>query len=68
VEFLDPGDMKVITALIVIIALTAPKMIEHSKEKKRKARRRQEKLNMLQASSQGKGDSYVAVKSDSQDF
>ena len=27
-DFLDPGDMKLITALIVIIALTAPKIIE----------------------------------------
>jgi putative ABC transport system permease protein len=68
VEFLDPGDMKVITALIVIIALTAPKLIDHSKEKKRKAKRRQEKRNMIQATAAGKGESYAEIKSDSQDF
>lgn len=32
-EFMSPGDMKLITAIIVIIALTAPKIIDASKEK-----------------------------------
>jgi putative ABC transport system permease protein len=68
VDFLDPGDMKVITALIVIIALTAPKLFEQSKEKKRKARRRQEMLNTLKGSADGKGGSYAAFESDSQDL
>ncbi|MEH6994956.1 ABC transporter permease [Neobacillus drentensis] len=68
VEFLDPGDMKVITALIVIIALTAPKLFEHSKEKKRKAKRRQEMQNMIQASAGGKGEGYAGFESDTQDF
>lgn len=39
VEFLEPGDMKLITAAIVILALVLPKIIEASKEKKRKAKR-----------------------------
>ncbi|MGX6444165.1 ABC transporter permease [Neobacillus sp. K501] len=65
VDFLDPGDMKLITALIVIIALTMPKIIDHYKEKKRKAKRRLEKLNVLQTSGRGKEDTHAAIKSDS---
>ncbi|MEH7255164.1 ABC transporter permease, partial [Neobacillus niacini] len=68
VEFLNPGDMKVITALIVIIALTAPKLVEQTKEKKRKARKRQEMLYMLKGSAEGKGEGYAAIESDTQDF
>jgi putative tryptophan/tyrosine transport system permease protein len=64
-DFLEPGDMKLITALIVILALTAPKMIERSKDKKRKARRKAERLNFLQASVDRKGENHAAVKSDS---
>jgi putative ABC transport system permease protein len=55
VEFLDPGDMKFITATIVLIALIAPKMIAKSKEKKRKARKRSETMKMAQASVVRKG-------------
>jgi putative tryptophan/tyrosine transport system permease protein len=65
VDFLDPGDMKLITALIVILALTTPKIIEGSKERKRKARRRLERTNMMQTSGQGKGDQHVTIKSNS---
>jgi putative tryptophan/tyrosine transport system permease protein len=57
IEFLDPGDMKLITAVIVIFALTTPKVIERYKEKKRKARRRVEKL-------QREGGRYASIKSD----
>jgi putative tryptophan/tyrosine transport system permease protein len=64
-DFLEPGDMKLITAIIVILALTAPKMIERSKDKKRKARRKAERLNFLQASVDRKGENHAAVKSDS---
>lgn len=39
VEFLDTGDMKLITAFIVILALVVPQMLEKQKEKKRKAKR-----------------------------
>jgi putative ABC transport system permease protein len=62
VDFLDPGDMKLITALIVIIALTAPKIIEGTKEKKRKARRKSERRNIIQASAQSKGDNHATLK------
>ncbi|MEH7120225.1 ABC transporter permease [Neobacillus vireti] len=64
-EFMSPGDMKLITAIIVIIALTAPKIIDASKEKKRKARRKAERINLIQASAEGKGDNHAALKSDS---
>ncbi|WP_108306101.1 ABC transporter permease [Metalysinibacillus jejuensis] len=37
--FLDSGDMKLITAVIVIIALILPQMIDKYKERKRKAKR-----------------------------
>lgn len=65
VEFLQPGDMKLITAVIVIIALTTPKLLERSREKKRKARRKEEKLKFLQAAARGEGEQHASVKSDS---
>lgn len=40
VEFLKTGDMKLITALLVIIALVAPKLWKTHKEKKRRLRKR----------------------------
>lgn len=43
VKFLDTGDMKLITASLVIVALIAPKIIQVSQEK----RRRQAKRNAL---------------------
>lgn len=49
VDFLKPGDMKLITAIIVIMALIAPKMIDSYKEKKRKIKRRQDMLTMMAA-------------------
>ena len=39
VEFLETGDMKLITAIIVIIALIVPKMNDSRKEKQRKKKR-----------------------------
>lgn len=65
VEFLEPGDMKLITAIIVILALTAPKMIESYKEKKRKVKRQLENMQMAAVPSKGKGDAGAALKSDS---
>ena len=44
VDFLDTGDMKLITAVIVIIALILPQFIEKRREKNRKAKRRAERL------------------------
>ncbi|SET50284.1 putative ABC transport system permease protein [Oceanobacillus limi] len=42
VDFLESGDMKLITAILVIIALIAPKMIQARKEQKRRLRKRAE--------------------------
>lgn len=49
IKFLDTGDMKLITATIVIIALILPQVIEKRREKKRKARHRQERLLMKES-------------------
>lgn len=43
VDFLDTGDMKLITACIVILALVIPQMLDKQKEKKRKAKRMAER-------------------------
>lgn len=40
VEFLDTGDMKLITALLVIIALVAPKFLQARREKQRRLQKR----------------------------
>lgn len=40
VEFLETGDMKLITALLVIAALVAPKIIHARKEKKRRLKKK----------------------------
>lgn len=40
VGFLETGDMKLITALLVIIALVIPKVIQAQREKKRRVRKR----------------------------
>ncbi|WP_438311866.1 ABC transporter permease [Sporosarcina sp. FA9] len=50
VKFLDTGDMKLITAVIVIAALILPQYFEKRREKKRKARRHAERLAELQHS------------------
>lgn len=44
VEFLDSGDLKLITAVIVILALILPQFIEKKREKNRKAKRHAERL------------------------
>lgn len=44
VEFLDTGDMKLITAAIVISALILPQLLEKRREKNRKTKRRAERL------------------------
>ncbi|MBO1004684.1 ABC transporter permease [Pseudogracilibacillus auburnensis] len=40
VEFLDTGDMKLITALLVILALVAPKILHAQREKQRREQKR----------------------------
>ncbi|WP_046181207.1 ABC transporter permease [Domibacillus tundrae] len=42
IEFLDTGDMKLITAVIVIIALVLPKILDRQKAAKRKKKRLQQ--------------------------
>ncbi|CQR48383.1 ribose ABC transporter permease protein [Paraliobacillus sp. PM-2] len=47
VDFLDTGDMKMITSVLVIFALVVPKVISSQKEAKRKKRKRIELQNRL---------------------
>lgn len=42
VDFLETGDMKLITALLVIAALVAPKVIRSHKDKKRRLKKREQ--------------------------
>lgn len=60
VEFLETGDMKLITATIVVLALTIPKMLDAKKEKKRKQKRRNEQMIKIQEG----GESVAASKAD----
>src|SRR5690625_5117334 len=41
VEFLETGDMKLITALLVIVALVTPKLLQARREKRRRVAKRQ---------------------------
>jgi len=64
VKFLGTGDMKLITALIVIIALVLPKILDKQQEKRRKQKRLSElKLSMGNNSSSG-GDHIATAKAD----
>src|SRR5690606_4379049 len=56
VEFLQPGDMKLITAIIVIIALILPKILEGTREKARRAKRQQQLVKMNSVPSERKGE------------
>lgn len=55
VDFLDSGDMKLITAIIVIIALILPQFINKSKARKRKVKRAAEKTQVKTVEQGGKG-------------
>lgn len=46
-DFLETGDMKLITAVIVIAALVAPKILDAHREKKRRLRKRAELSKQL---------------------
>lgn len=65
VDFLKPGDMKLITATIVILALVMPKIIDSYKEKKRKAQKQASRLALTKVPSDGKGEANATLKSDS---
>ena len=41
VEFLDTGDMRMITAFLVIVALVTPKIIQAQREKQRRQKKRE---------------------------
>ncbi|KQL18610.1 ABC transporter permease [Cytobacillus solani] len=58
VEFLEAGDMKLITALIVVFALVIPKILEKQRERQRKKRR------VVQKAYEG-GEQLAAIKTDS---
>ncbi|MBD8032673.1 MULTISPECIES: ABC transporter permease [Solibacillus] len=49
VKWLDSGDMKLITAFIVILALVIPQIVSKYKEKKRKAKRLEERMALQKA-------------------
>ncbi|MEY9980016.1 ABC transporter permease [Lysinibacillus sp. RC79] len=55
VDFLDSGDMKLITAIIVIIALILPQFINKSKARKRKVKRAAEKSDVKTVEQGGNG-------------
>ncbi|HHW39311.1 MAG TPA: ABC transporter permease [Bacillales bacterium] len=60
VKFLETGDMKLITASIVILALTVPKVIDAQKEKKRKYKKRIQQMKMVNEG----GEHHVTSKTD----
>lgn len=62
VKFLDTGDLKLITAIIVIIALILPKVLDKQKTKKRKKKRLAE-LQLTEMMGMG-GEQIAAAKSD----
>ncbi|MDQ0268816.1 ABC transporter permease [Cytobacillus purgationiresistens] len=62
VEFLETGDMKLITALIVVFALILPKVLDKQRERQRKKKR------MLQARKNEydkRGENLASIKTDS---
>lgn len=59
VEFLDTGDMKLITAVIVIFALIMPQIIDKRREKKRKAKRQADRLSATNISLEEEGNTIA---------
>lgn len=64
VDFLQPGDMKLITASIVIIALVLPKILDGTRDKRRRAKRQRE-IGNVHVHSERKGEANATVKSNS---
>jgi putative ABC transport system permease protein len=63
VDFLKTGDMKLITATIVILALVLPKMMETMREKKRKRLKMQSlELESVAVPLKGKGENNAPAK------
>ncbi|WP_342568128.1 ABC transporter permease [Psychrobacillus sp. FSL K6-4046] len=63
-NFLDTGDMKLITAVIVIGALVLPQFLEKKREKNRKAKRHSERLRENQSLLMKEGPAIVKAQSD----
>lgn len=61
VEFLETGDMKLITALIVIAALVMPKVLEAQREKKRKKRKREQLSQLMNTANSDGGNQNAAT-------
>ncbi|SDI66146.1 ABC transporter permease [Alteribacillus bidgolensis] len=56
VDFLETGDMKLITAVIVVAALITPKILEAQREKRRRLRKRREITEMADTEKGEKGN------------
>jgi putative ABC transport system permease protein len=64
VEFLETGDMKLITAIIVVSALVVPKLVNQQKERQRKKKRLLESASRQNNSIEKSGEQLAAAKSD----
>lgn len=64
IEFLDTGDMKLITAAIVICALIFPQYLEKRREKNRKAKRQAERLADLNYPQKKEGNTVAGAQTD----
>ncbi|MGS2777957.1 ABC transporter permease [Robertmurraya sp. GLU-23] len=64
VEFLETGDMKLITAIIVVSALVVPKLVNQQKERQRKKKRLLESALRQTNSLEKSGEQLAAAKSD----
>lgn len=64
IQFLETGDVKLITAAIVMLALVVPQIVRQQKEKKRKEDSRRKRAHAGMTVANGKGEGDVAVKSD----
>ncbi|MCZ2259535.1 ABC transporter permease [Sporosarcina sp. G11-34] len=62
VKILDTGDMKLITAVIVICALILPQVIEKRREKKRKEKRYAERLADTNLALKKEGEAVVKTR------
>lgn len=65
VDFLETGDMKLITAVIVIAALVLPQLIDGQKERIRKKKKRLQQEMKINEAKKG-GEDYASTKSNSQ--
>jgi putative tryptophan/tyrosine transport system permease protein len=64
VEFLETGDMKLITATIVIIALIVPKLIDAQRDKVRKRKLKAERLAALGVMNAKDGERIASSQTD----